>query len=105
MRRPGANHLDRQRLLLPRDYATDPYRYGRDPDIGFLVPPGGDVISAIVARTEHDLIVAWRRCDGPSGAELSRRYGFSKQTWSRTILGQRWAGELVLVALLRATRR
>jgi hypothetical protein len=30
-------------------------------------------------------------------------YGFSKQTWSRSLLGERWAGDAVLAALTDAS--
>lgn len=70
---------------------------------------GGDVTSTMVAQIQHDLVLAWRSggCR-PSGAALDRRFGFSKQTWSRAVLGQRWMGETLtapLLHVLRATSR
>lgn len=98
-------HLDTQRRLLPRDYIQGgPHRFGHDPDARFTIPPGGDEASARIAALQHRLVVQWRATNRPTGAELGRRWGFSRQTWSRTVLGQRWSGELLLVALLEATR-
>jgi hypothetical protein len=106
MRRPGGTHLDRQRSLLPADYAVDPHRFGRDPTLVFQVPPGGDARSREIALIQHQLVLGWRqRPDAPSGAALARRFGFSKQTFSRAVLGQRWMGETVMAALLYAVRR
>lgn len=101
MRRPGANHLDRRRRLLPRDYLDPPEAFGlRDP-IRWVVPADGDGTSQRVARVEHRLVVAWRLGDHrPSGPEMGRRFGFSRQTWSRCMLGERWMGETVLAAVL-----
>ena len=98
-------HLDTQRKLLPRDYVEGgPHRFGHDPDARFIIPPGGDEASARIAALQHHLAVQWRATNKPSGAELGRRWGFSRQTWSRTVLGHRFSGELLLVALLDATR-
>lgn len=106
MRIPGGNAIDRQRRLKPRDYAVDPHRYGHDPKAVFHLPEGGDEHSARIAAAQHQLILRWRSMsDRPSGAELGRTWGFSKQTWSRTINGQRWAGQAALTALTFATHR
>lgn len=103
-RYPGWNRADRHGLVLtPRDYAIDPYRFGDDPDVAFQVPPNGTVQSARAALLQHQLIVAWRDT-GPSGAKLARRYGLSRATWSRTATGHRWAGQLLITALVEATR-
>jgi hypothetical protein len=105
MRRLGGTHLDRQRSLLPADYAVDPHRFGHDPRLRFHVPPGGDARSMEIARIQHQLVLAWRQHpEAPSGAALARRFGFSKQTLSRAVLGQRWMGETVMAALLSALR-
>lgn len=70
-----------------------------------MKPPGGDRTSAAVAQLQHELVVAWRAQERrPSGAELGRRFGFSKQTWSRTVLGQRWVGETLMTAFIYALR-
>lgn len=99
--RPGGNHLDRRRALRPRDYATPGDAFGQPVAVEWSVPPGGDLVSLRVARTQHRLVVSWRgRAAQASGAAVARRYGFSRQTWSRTVLGERWAGETVLVALV-----
>jgi hypothetical protein len=103
MRRPGANHLDRQRKLTPRDYFDDPNRFGRIRHLAGRVPPGGDPVSARVAALQHRLVWAWQaRGRKPSTSELGGLFGFSKSTWSRVILGQRWMGETIMAALLHA---
>lgn len=105
MRRPGGNHLDRRRRLLPRDYLARPDGFGLDCHPAFVVPADGDATSAAVAQLQHELVLQWRDRGGrPSGASMGRRFGFSKQTWSRTVLGQRWMGETVLTALVHALR-
>lgn len=101
MRSPSQTALDRRRTLTPRAYADDPWRFGIDQTLGFAVPPGGDATSRHLAEIQHRLICAWRQAGcRSSGAEIGRRWRFSKQTWSRTTLGQRWAGETVLAALI-----
>lgn len=105
MRRPGGTHLDRQRTLLPADYAVDPHRFGHDPKLRFRIPDDGDARSMEIARIQHQLVIAWRHNpDAPSGAALARRFLFSTSTLSRTTLGQRWMGETVMAALLHAQR-
>ena len=105
MRRPGGNHLDRRRRLLPRDYLDPPEAFGLREPAAWVVPSGGDRTSQLVARVQHDLVIAWhtgpRR---PSGAEMGRRFRFSRQTWSRSMLGERWMGETVLAAMLSVLR-
>jgi hypothetical protein len=103
--RPGGNHVDRRRLLLPRDYLADPAGFGQDRPARLRTPPDGDAPSARIAWLQHQLVAAWRRqgCK-PSGAALGRAFGFSRQTISRSALGQRWMGEAVLAALLTAVR-
>ena len=98
-------HLDTHRKLRPWDYVRGgPHLFGRDPRTRFAVPPDGDEASALIAALQHQLVARWRTTHRPSGAELGRRWGFSRQTWSRTMLGERWSGELLLVVLLDATR-
>lgn len=102
---PGGNHLDRQRpsALQPRDYIYgSPHGYGHDKHAKFDVPPGGAAQWARVAKIQHQLILRWRDQGGPNGAEMARRYGCSPATWSRTITGTRWAGSLLLAALIEA---
>ena len=95
--------MDRRRRLLPRDYLSEPHAFGRDRTVRFVVPAEGDEASAAVARVQHELVLRWRAqgCR-PSGARLGRTFDFSKQTWSRSTLGQRWMGESVMSALLAA---
>jgi hypothetical protein len=104
MKVPGANHVDRQRSLLPRNYCRNPHAFGEEPQADFWVPPGGDEISLRIAVLQHRLVVRWVQGGGPSGAELGRRWQVSKQTISRTRRGERWMGELVLAALLEIRR-
>ena len=95
--------MDRRRRLLPRDYLSDPDAFGRNRAVRFIIPAGGDAQSAAIARVQHELVLRWRAqgCR-PSGSRLGRSFGFSKQTWSRSTLGQRWMGEAVICALLVA---
>lgn len=100
MRRPGGNHLDRQRRLLPRDYLDPPEAFGLRAPQRWVLPADGNRASQQVARVEHELVMLWRSGRRPSGAEMARRFEFSRQTWSRTMLGERWMGETVMAALL-----
>lgn len=100
-----ARHLDRQRLLSPRDYAIVPELFGVDPEVTFHVPAGGDAVSMHSAVEQHLLLCTWNQSRRPSAAALGRRFGISKQTVSRVSRGQRWAGHTVLAALLYATRQ
>lgn len=100
VRRPGGNHLDRKLALTPAEYAEDPHKFGRDPKVRFRIPPGGDAPSCRVAFVQHLLAVRWRARRRPSVAELSVKYGFSKQVFSKTLLGERWAGQRVEAALI-----
>lgn len=99
-----ARHLDRQRLLRPRDYAADPRQFGVDPDVPFRVPTGGDRASMHSAIEQHLLLCAWNQSRRPSATALGRRFGVSKQTISRVNRGERWAGHTVLAALVYAAR-
>lgn len=102
MRIPGGNHIDRQRQLLPRDYAADPDRFGDDLSLAFRIPDGGDEVSLRIAVLQHRLAAGWQHRGRPSGAELGRRFGCSKQTISSSARGRRWAGQTVLSAWLAA---
>jgi len=93
--------LDR-RVRVPSFYATDPYGFGRDSTIRFFVPGQVDVVSARIAAVQHELVLGWRESGDPSARVLGDLFGFSKQTWSRTVLGQRFAGETLLAALVTA---
>jgi hypothetical protein len=103
VRIPGGNHVDRRRSLLPRDYLVEPDAFGQGRPVTVRVPPGGDEVSARIALLQHELVRRWRQSpEVASGAAIGRRYGFSRQTWSRTALGQRWMGEAVLAGLIEA---
>jgi hypothetical protein len=99
---PGGNHLDRRRTLTPRDYLADPWAFGSHHTTP-ATPAGGDKFSARVAWLQHHLVLAWRQAgQRPSGAALGRRFGFSRQVWSRSATGHRWMGETVMAAVLDA---
>jgi len=104
---PGGNQLDRRRHgLRPCDYLSDPALFGSVRPVARVVPAGGDEPASRVAWVQHRLVVQWRQCPGRrSGAAIAREFGFSRQTWSRTTLGERWAGQTVLTALLLALDR
>lgn len=105
MSRLHPRHLDQKRLLAPRDYCIAPTEFGVVADTPFEVPSGGDVVSMRIAEVQHRLICQWdstRRT--PSVALLSERFAISKQTISRVVRGERWAGETGLSALTHATR-
>lgn len=95
------NHLDGRLVGEPRAYVTPPGAFGIDPKAVPRIPPDGDQRSCEVAWLEHRLLLAWRARPGrASGAALARRWGISRQTFSRVVLGQRWAGETCLALLL-----
>lgn len=95
----STRHLDRRRNLQPRDYLRDPFAFGREPGAELAVPAGGDGISLQIAARQHVLVVAWRaRGKRPRSSEICRRWGFSSSTFSRIVLGERWAGETGLAA-------
>lgn len=103
MRGTGSRHLDSRRLLRPLDYLADPWSFGAEGAARTQVPAGGDEVSRLVAELQHRLVAAWRAGGGrPSAGALCARFEMSKQTWSRVTLGQRWAGETVLAALMIA---
>lgn len=104
VRRSSATHIDLRRKLLPRQYLDRPDAFGRDVSVRWVVPAGGDEVSLRVARLQHELVVAWRVGGARSGAATAREFGFSRQTWSRITLGERWMGETGAVALVTAIR-
>ena len=103
MRAP--NHVDGNRRLQPRAYFDPAHGFGSDRQAHLIVPPGGDEVSARVAAVAHRLLMDWHAVGRkPSGAELGRRFGFSKQVFSEVVHGRRWPGEAVIAALWMATR-
>src|SRR3712207_6028403 len=101
--RPGANHVDRRRRLRPREYLHDPHAFGRHVNASFHVPPGGDAVSAAVARVQHELLLWWRAARPRRvGSRDARAFGISSSTWSSSVLGERWMGETVMAAVLYA---
>jgi hypothetical protein len=100
------NNADSRRVGLPRDYVADPHRFGFDAGVALTEGPTGDVVSATIAHTQHRMVLAWRALEGrPSGAEIGRRYGVSRATVSRAMLGERWLGETLLCAFVLELRR
>ncbi len=98
---PGANRLDSQLRLRPIDYTTTPARFGHAPGCHFFMPDGGDLRSLRVAAVQHVAILRWRvQRPGMSAAALARDWAVSTSTMSRTMRGERWAGQLLLTALL-----
>ena len=105
MKIPGGNHLDRRRQLQPLDYIEPPGAFGRRETVRVVVPEGGDRTSAIVALIQHEIVRSWHTQRGhTTDAALSRRFGFSKQTLSKVMVGERWVGETVLAILIYALR-
>lgn len=101
---PVRTSIDARRQLRPRDYATDPYGFGERNQV-FATPVGGDDISRTIAELIHEVVRATRAQPAfASGAELGRRFGFSRQTWSRVIHGYQWPGHTVMSAMLDGLR-
>src|SRR4051794_24328770 len=97
--RPGGNHVDLRRTLLPRDYVTDPDDYGDNPHARFHTPAGGDTVSGKVARVQHMLALAWRaRQPARSGARDAAVFGLSATVWNDCMRGERWMRETVMAA-------
>ena len=96
---PAPRSVDRRRRLLPRDYVTQPDRFGVDGDVEFAMPPGGDDASFEIARLVHRLAVV-ARTSGRCGAQLGRRFQFSRQVFSDVLNGRRWPNASTLAALL-----
>ena len=102
----GFNRIDRHLTLSPRDYIVPGHAFGIEREVTVVIPPGGNGPAAKVAYTQHRHALLWRTmAERPSGAELGRAWGFSKQTWSRAVLGETWMGQTLLVALLEALSR
>ena len=55
------------------------------------------------AQVQHDMVIWVRERSRFSGAQLARRYEVSTSTWSRMTLGERWAGQLLLSALIEGS--
>jgi hypothetical protein len=103
MPRPGNNHLDRTTLTLtPRAYLHDPHGFGRPGPARWFVPPGGTQAGLRTARRQHVLACRWAETRTPKTGQIRQTYGISKQTWSRIVRGERWAGQLGLEVLLDA---
>jgi hypothetical protein len=99
--RPGGNHVDLRRTLLPRDYLTDPEEHGDNPRARFHVPPGGDEVSLKVAQVQHALALAWRARRPPrSGTRDGAAFGLSSTVWNDCMRGDRWMRETVMAAVL-----
>ncbi|GAB3077725.1 hypothetical protein [Pedococcus soli] len=87
------------RSLVPRAYLHDQYQFGLDPRPAWTLPANGDPRSLQVAMVTHDVVLALRsRSDRELARRVCQRFGFSKQLWSRCLLGESWMGETVLAA-------
>jgi len=95
--------LDR-RLLLPRDYLADPFQFGHHPHPVWVLPPGGDHRSLRVAMVQHDVALLVRTHCPRAGERVARRFGFSRQYWSKCTGGRAWMGETLLAAAIWALR-
>lgn len=92
-----------QRSLLPRDYLADPHLFGRNHHPGWVLPPGGDLVSQRVAQVQHFLATEVRERGSRGTARVvTTRFAFSKQYWSVCLLGKAWMGETVLAAAVFA---
>ena len=96
---PPSPRLLRTRSLAPRDYLADPFQFGRASAPRWVLPVGGDVRSLQVAMVTHGVVVLVRGLrDRRLAGRVCARFGFSKQLWSRCLLGETWMGEVVLAA-------
>jgi hypothetical protein len=95
--RSSATHLDRRRTLRPHDYVRKA-AFGEPAAITHL-PTGGDEISQRIAWVQHMLALAFRQSKRRMD-DVCLQFGFSRHVLGRTLSGERWAGETVLVALL-----
>jgi hypothetical protein len=95
--------LDR-RLLLPREYLVDPYRFGTDLTPQWVLPPGGDQRSLRVAMVQHDIARLLRSHCPRIGQRVGDRFAFSRQQWSKCTRGQAWMGPTVLSGAIWALR-
>lgn len=93
--------LNRRLRHRPRDYLAIPELFGHDPTATVAIPDGGDERSCAVALAVHQLACRVRAAR-INGAAVARTWGFSRQTWSDVLLGRRWPGVVVLVAILSA---
>lgn len=96
------------RTLYPRDYLRDSHQFGVVPDAALRLPPGGDPRSLQVAFVQHELALRLRdsaRTGVGPGASLGRRFGFSRQHWSRCLRGEAWMGATILAAAVSAVLR
>jgi hypothetical protein len=95
---PPRRLLDRRRNLLPRDYLTDPYQFGTHPAPTWTIPAGGDRVSRDVARVQHEIVLLLHAHAPRAGARAARRFGFSRQLFSKAVHGSAWMGETILAA-------
>jgi len=91
--------------LTPRAYLHDPHGFGCPGPARWLVPPGGTQAGLRAARRQHVLACRWAAARAPKTGQIRQTYGISKQTWSRIVRGERWAGQLGLEVLLDAWHR
>jgi hypothetical protein len=95
---PAPRSVDSRRQLLPRDYLAEPMRFGVDGDVELTMPFDGDQASFEIARLVHRLAIVARQ-SGRCGAQLGRRFQFSRQVFSDVLNGRRWPNASTLAAL------
>ncbi len=87
--------------MVPREYARNPAVFGTGVQVEFQLPAGGCPHEMARAELLHDLFGALGRLDGlPSGAEIGRRHGFSRSTWSAASAGKRWPPATMVLAVV-----
>jgi hypothetical protein len=103
---PGANKIDSQLLLTPRDYLSNPAAFGSPVEVVISVlPVGGNLDSQLVAWNVHRLAAIYRSkepADRIDARKVFDKRGFSKSTLSRILLGHSWPGAIGLTALQAA---
>ncbi len=91
-----------RRSLRPRDYLSEPARFGRDVTIGTVLPSGGDVLSQRVALVQHQLVFAMGYPpDRGTATRVTRSFHLSKRQWRLCLLGEAWMGKTVLAAAVK----
>lgn len=105
---PGMPHRMRpldQLLLLPRDYLANPHQFGRHANPTWVLPTGGDQVSLHVAQLQHEVAYAlWQAPTPRLTAQLTQRFGFSKQSYSLVQQGKSWAPLRIMAAQIWALR-
>jgi hypothetical protein len=91
--------------MVPREYARNPAVFGTGVPVEFELPVGGCPHEMARAELLHDLFGTLDRLEGlPSGAEIGRRHGFSRSTWSAAKAGKRWPPATMVLAVMLLLR-